>query len=303
MNDEEMQRIHDNVDKQFNHKQLKAAGVNWHYVEFGNPSGPAVLLVHGLPECWYSWHSVIPYLDQEYRILAIDMKGQGRSVSDDNNYEWHHVAAQMAGFMDALGIAKYHIVGHDWGAIITSILVGDFPERILSFTRMEADLFPPGENSDTYKKKPQWLLFKNEAFGKWFLKRTARNGWFTHLCYKGKRVQRILKPISDEDFAYLTFEFARSGVAEAAAAYFFPRNRDMKALFDEIAYNDFPFPVLQLQADSDPSQPKEMFQEIPQLCKNVTLKWVTGASHFSNLDQPEQVAEGINLLISSIGVK
>jgi pimeloyl-ACP methyl ester carboxylesterase len=300
MNFEEMQQIHDNVDKQFNHKQMKASGVNWHYVEFGNPSGPAVLLVHGLPECWYSWHDVIPHLDERYRIIAVDMKGQGRSVSGDDNYEWHHVAAQMAGLMAALGLIKYHMVGHDWGAIITSVLAGDFPEQILSFTRMEADLFPPGENTGMYKKKPQWLLFKNEAFGKWFLRRTARNGRFTRICYKSKRVKRILKPISDEDFAYLTFEFARPGVAEAAAAYFLPRNRDLPALFDKIAYNDFPFPVLQLQADSDPSQPRDIFEKIPQLCKNVKLKWVTGASHFSNLDQPEQVAEGINLLLRSV---
>lgn len=299
MNMFEMQRLHDNVDKRFQHRQLPAAGVNWHYVEFGNQSGPAVLLVHGLPECWYSWHCVIPQLDQNYRIIAVDMKGQGRSVAEDTNYEWHHVASQLAGFMEALEIRKYHLVGHDWGAIITSVLAGDFPDRLLSYTRMEADLFPPGENSNTYKKKPQWLLFKNEAFGRWFLKRAARSGRFTRICYRGKRVQHMMKPISDEDFAYLTVEFARPGVAEAAAAYFLPRNRDMTALFDKIAFNDFSFPVLQLQADSDPSQPKELFEKIPVLCKNVMLKWVTEASHFSNLDQPQQVADGINMLIHS----
>jgi pimeloyl-ACP methyl ester carboxylesterase len=51
---------------------------------------------------------------------------------------------------------------------------------------------------------------------------------------------------------------------------------------------------------SDPSQPRYIFEKIPRLCKNVKLKWVTGASHFSNLDQPEQVAEGINLLLRSV---
>lgn len=299
MNMSEMQKMHDNIDKQFSHRQLQASGVNWHYVESGNPFGTAILLVHGLPECWYSWHHVIPLIDQKYRIIAVDMKGQGRSVSDDNNYEWHHVASQLASFMETLGVARYHLVGHDWGAIITSVLAGDFSERILSFTRMEADLLKPGESTNTYKKKPQWLLFKNEAFGKWFLKRAAHSGRFTKICYKSNRVKRVIKPILDEDFAYLTVEFARPGVAESAASYFLPRNRDMNALFDKIAYNNFAFPVLQLQADSDPSQPKELFEKIPEVCKNVKLKWVINASHFSNLDQPQQVADGINALIHS----
>ena len=291
--------MHDTLDRLYKHKQLEAEGVAWHYVEFNAESRKVILLVHGLPECWYSWHAVIPFLDQDYRVIAVDMKGQGRSVSNDGNFEWHHVARQLAAFMEKLGIPKYHVVGHDWGAIITSVLVGDYPNRILSFTRMEADLFPLEENSETYKMKPQWLLFKNEFVGKWFLKITAATGLFTRLCYKGKRVRRMLRSISPEDYAYLTYEFARHGVAEAAASYFLPLNRDMEALFDKIAFNDFPFPVMQLQADSDPSQPKELFEDIPKRCKNVQLKWVTEASHFSNLDQPEQVANAINELVRS----
>ena len=108
----------------------------------------------------------------------------------------------------------------------------------------------------------------------------------------------MLKQISAEDFAYLTFEFARPGVAEAAAAYFLPRNRDMTALFDKIAFNDFPFPVLQLQADSDPAQPPSIFADAASECPHVQLKWISNASHFDNFDQPQQMADAINRFIN-----
>ena len=99
---------------------------------------------------------------------------------------------------------------------------------------------------------------------------------------------------------YFVYEFSRPGVSEAAAKYFLEENRDFNALFDKIAYNSFSFPVVQLQADRDPAQPIELFEEIPRRCKNISLKIVKNAGHFSNLDQPQQVADAINELVHGI---
>lgn len=59
---------------------------------------------------------------------------------------------------------------------------------------------------------------------------------------------------------------------------------------------------MQLQADNDPAQPIELFEKIPELCKNVTLKVVRDAGHFFNLDQPQQVADAINEFINKINM-
>lgn len=290
---------HHRIDNQYEHHYIETKNVKWHYVEYGNPNGVPVILVHGLPECWYSWYKVAPLLNQEYRIIVIDNKGQGRSVAYNDNFEWHNIAKEMIEFIDALNIKKFHVVGHDWGSIITSILVGDYPERILSYVRMEADLFQPKDKANTYTKKPQWLIFNNERFGRWFLDKTASNGIFTKICYKSKKVKRVLNPISDDEYAYLTYEFKRENVGINAAKYFLPKNRDMDGMFDKIAFNNFDFPVIALQADSDPSQPKEIFKDIDK-CKNVELIWIKDASHFSNLDQPQQVAKAINTVLERV---
>lgn len=290
---EQTQRNHDMIDNQYNHKYLEAGGVRWHYIDEGSSDGEVILLVHGLPEGYYSWSKVIPFIDPKYRIIAMDMKGYGRSVSNDNNYEWHHVADQTLALMDALGIEKFNIVGHDWGAIISSILVGDHPDRILSFVRMEADIFSLKGRSTKYIEKPQWLLFKNEWLGNYVL---SDSEWFIDTVYNDKRMTTSL---SESDREYFIYEFSREGVSQAVCRYFLDKNRDLNALMDKIAYNDFPFPVLQLQADSDPAQPRELFEKIPEICKNVELKWVTNAGHFSNMDQPRQVAESINEFVNN----
>jgi len=51
---------------------------------------------------------------------------------------WHKVAKQTLDLMDAIGTGKFYIVGHDWGALISSVMVVDHPERFLGYVRMEA---------------------------------------------------------------------------------------------------------------------------------------------------------------------
>jgi len=291
---EKAQGIHDLIDKQYHHYYREAAGVRWHYVETGNPKGEVILLLHGLPEGYYSWHQVIPLLDTNYRIIAIDMKGYGRSTSGDDNYDWHHVGDQTLALMDTLGISKFHVVGHDWGTIISSMMVGDHPERILSYVRMEADIFKPDGGFKMYLLKPQFLLFKSEWLGNLLLSHTQ---WFIDKAYNH---ERMLTKLTADERTYFIYEFSRPGVAAAVCKYFLDKNRDVDALTTKIAFNNFPFPVLQLEADSDPAQPKEIFAKVPELCKNVKLKWVDHASHFSNLDQPQQVADAINEEVRSV---
>jgi pimeloyl-ACP methyl ester carboxylesterase len=159
----DFQSTHDAIDIQFNHQERIVNGIQWHYVDEGNPDGEVILFMHGLPEAWYSWHYVLLKVDHNYRLIAIDMKGYGRSDLQDSDYDWHHVAEQIVDFIDSLDIKKYYVVSHDWGTIIGSVLVSDHPEHILGYVRMEADLVQKKNNGiiSGYIQKPQWLLFQS----------------------------------------------------------------------------------------------------------------------------------------------
>ena len=288
----EHQSEHDAIDAQFSQHDTVVNGLKWHYVEAGNPNGTAILFMHGLPEGWYSWSEVLPLVDHNYRLIAIDMKGYGRSDQQDDNYNWHTVAQQTVDFMNSLGIQKYYVVSHDWGTIIGSVLVSDHPDHILGYVRMEADLLPK-DNSGTiagYIQKPQWLLFQSKFIGTFMMQDP---GWFIDMIYPS----RMTAPFKQVDRDYLVYAFSRPGVSDKVPNYFLKKNWDLDAAIGKICKNDFPFPVLQLQADSDPAQPKSIFADAAAQCPHVQLQWVTNASHFDNFDQPKQVADAINKFV------
>ena len=291
---ERTQAAHDAADAAFQHHFVEAGGVRWHYVEAGNPTGPAVLMLHGLPESWYSWSHVLPKLDPAFRYIVPDMKGYGRSTATDDDYNWHRVGDQTLALMDRLGIGQFFIIGHDWGAVIASVLVVDHPARVLGFVRMEADLkYTPGQPlKELYRQKPQWKLFQNKKLAIGFLSDAAR---VIDLVYP-PRMTTALKP-ADRD--YFVYEFSRPGVAEAIAHYFQYANWDLEAAVSKIANGRFDFPILQLQADQDPAQPMHLFDDVETLFPGIRLEWITDASHFDNLDQPDQVANAINRFLKT----
>jgi epoxide hydrolase 4 len=292
----EFQATHDAIDAQFNHQDRTVNGIKWHYVDEGNPSGQVILFLHGLPEGWYSWRYVLPLVDQKYRLIAIDMKGYGRSDLRDKDYNWHHVAGQTLELMNSLGVKKFFVVSHDWGTVIGSVLVGDHPDHISGYVRMEADLIMKGDRSrpslSAYLQKPQWLLFQNNWIAS-FMYRDA--GWFIDFVYPS----RMVTPFKRVDRDYLVYEYSRPGVAEMNPKYFKATNWDLNAAIGKICKNDFPFPVLQLQADSDSSQPKSIFADAATECPRVQIEWVRNANHFDNFDQPVQVADAINRFVHS----
>lgn len=289
---------HDAIDAQFNQKDMVVNGIQWHYVDEGTPTGTVILFLHGLPEGWYSWSKVLPLVDHNYRVIAIDMKGYGRSDLTDPDYNWHTVASQTLDLMTSLGVDKFYVVAHDWGSIIGSVLVSDHPEHILGYVRMEADLIQ-GESQEkpsvaAYLQKPQWFFFQNDWIAS-YLYQDA--GWWIDTVYANRMLTKL--PQADRD--YLVYEYSRPGVAEMNPKYFNPANWDLTSAVGEICKSNFGFPVLQLQADSDPAQPKSIFADVATHCPNVQLEWVTNASHFDNFDQPVQVAEAINRFVHANG--
>ncbi|MBN1665263.1 MAG: alpha/beta hydrolase [Deltaproteobacteria bacterium] len=290
----EFQSTHDAIDAGFNHHERIVNGIKWHYVDEGAPKGRVILFLHGLPEGWYSWRYILPLIDANYRLIAIDMKGYGRSDLQDKNYDWHHVARQTVELMDALDIRTFFVVGHDWGSLIGSVLVHDHPARIRGFVRMEADLIPKTghERILTLLKKPQWILFRINRIATYLMRDP---GFFIDRVYKSRMVTSLKKVDRD----YLVYEFSRPGVAQINPTYFNGKNWDLDTAIGEICKNNFSFPVLQLQADRDPAQPPSLFTDVSVKCPNVRMEWINNASHFDNFDQPRQVADAINRFVNA----
>lgn len=281
------QAAHDAVDAQFNHFNLFVNGVKWHYVQSGNPNGTAILFLHGLPESWYTWRYVLPLMNQSYRLIAVDMQGYGQSITPGNNYELKNIAKETVDLMDSLNITKFYVVGHDWGTLVGEVLVEQYPDSILGFVRMSGGT-PINANLSPTIDNPQFILFTSPRMGTLFMQDAQ---WFVNSVY----LPRLVKPFSEVDKMYVTYEFSRPGVAQNVPLYFMPQNQqEYRDANNRLISQNWTFPILLLQADQDFSQPKSSFDGLNTIAPQLSLKWITNASHFDCFDQPGEVANAIN---------
>jgi len=99
------------------HRVIETNGIRLHIAEQGR--GPLVVLCHGFPESWYSWRHQLNALSAAgFRVVAPDMRGYGRSDRPQatDQYTVLHLCGDMVGLLDALGVDRAVIAGHDWGA-------------------------------------------------------------------------------------------------------------------------------------------------------------------------------------------
>lgn len=124
------------------HRFSEAEGVRWHWVEAG--AGDPVVLLHGMPGTWHSWAGVIPELAGEYRVLAFDLKGFGRSEAGAGDYSAAGVAAQLLDVLEREEVTPFRLVGHDWGGLVGARLAGEVPDKVEAYVHVAA----PGDVYD-----------------------------------------------------------------------------------------------------------------------------------------------------------
>jgi pimeloyl-ACP methyl ester carboxylesterase len=110
------------------HHMVDVDGVRMHYAEAG--SGEPLVLIHGFPQNWYMWRSVIPELAKHYRVIVPDMRGAGWSDAPATGYGKEQIADEMAAFMDAVGAPRARVMAHDWGGYIGFMLGLRHPEKV-----------------------------------------------------------------------------------------------------------------------------------------------------------------------------
>ena len=108
-------------------------GVRLHAVAAGPKDGPLVILLHGFPEFWYSWHKQIgPLAEAGFRVVAPDQRGYNLSSKPPNiaGYAISNLVADVIAIADQLGQDKFYLAGHDWGAAVAWATALFEPERL-----------------------------------------------------------------------------------------------------------------------------------------------------------------------------
>lgn len=109
----------------FRSEVAEANGTRLHYVIGGK--GPALVLLPGWPETWWSFHKIMPALARDHTVLAIDLRGMGSSARPPGGYDKKTMAKDVHDLLLAVGYSEVEIVGHDIGAQVAWSLAANYP--------------------------------------------------------------------------------------------------------------------------------------------------------------------------------
>lgn len=116
----------------------RSGEVELHVTEAGPADGPPVVLLHGFPDSAHLWrHQVAALASAGHRVLAPDLRGYGLSSRprDVSAYAMVHLVGDVLAVLDAAGLERAAVVGHDWGSVLgwaTALAAPDRVERLVA---------------------------------------------------------------------------------------------------------------------------------------------------------------------------
>ncbi|MBY8864016.1 alpha/beta hydrolase [Nocardia sp. CA2R105] len=126
----------------FDHFDVATSGSMIHGVQAGN--GPAVLLLHGIPQTHAMWRLVAPVLARDFTVVATDLRGYGDSSPDAaGDHSMRALAQEQREAMELLGHRRFAVVGHDRGARCAYRMALDYPETVTALSML--DIVPTSE--------------------------------------------------------------------------------------------------------------------------------------------------------------
>lgn len=104
-----------------------------HYLDWdggGARAAMPMVALHGLASTAHWYRRLAARLGRYYRIVAPDQRGHGQTTQAAAGYDWQTLAADVAGFMDALGLEQAAVLGHSWGGNVAINVAARFPQRV-----------------------------------------------------------------------------------------------------------------------------------------------------------------------------
>jgi pimeloyl-ACP methyl ester carboxylesterase len=261
-------------------------GVRVHLAAAGPAGAPPVLALHGWPQHWWSWRHVIEALDAEVRMLCPDLRGLGWSgVPEDDDYRKQRMADDAIALLDALGLDRVLLTGHDWGGWAAILAALTAPERFSGLLALSVGhpWVPPAAGL-----RHGWLLAYQLPLAAPFAgERVIRDGRYPRgMLRNGRRDGRRWTP--EEEDAYVDV-LREPAVAHASSKLYRDfLTRDMPAT-RSLARRRFAMPARLVIGSREP------FRVFAAGFRG-DVEVVDGAGHFLPEEAPRAVAERIRAM-------
>jgi pimeloyl-ACP methyl ester carboxylesterase len=266
------------------HHTYSLSGIDLHYVSAGS-DGSAVLLVHGFPETWWTFHKLIPLLAAEHRVYAVDLPGFGDSTPGE--YASSTAAEILALLIEELGLGSAHLTGQDIGGPATFRVAATHPQLVRSLAAIETGL--PGFGLE--------MLADVTHGGAWHIGMLAAPGIAEMLLAGHERefLAGYAYPslcatdgaISESDVDEFTRTFARPGGFLGASGLYRSMLEEGEEIQGLVAQNKLQIPVLAVGAGGGEFTHHTM-THVAEHLSNATLE---GIGHYVALEGPHALAQ------------
>jgi pimeloyl-ACP methyl ester carboxylesterase len=259
-------------------------GVQMHAVTAG--AGPTIVLLHPEPGDASTFAAVIPRLADEYRVLALDLRGHGASAKPRGDYSVHTQASYVMRFLDAVGARRVVLVGNSYGAIVALHIAAYVPERVRAV-----------------------VLSGTCAYGDYHLPWRARllSSWAGRLLAPVVPFRAVAREYRAQ-FADPSRVSAEQIDAVRAA---FTDRSSRRALWQQAHQLDFSAiepllgrisaPALLLWGRSDPATPPYWARRLARDLTDARLALIDHCGHYPPLEQPEVFCRATREFVATLG--
>ena len=204
---------------EISHGYAQVGDVRLHYAECG-AGERLVVLLHGFPECWYSWRHQLQSLGAHYRVVAPDLRGYNLSDKPgrDEDYRMQRLVDDVTGLIRHFGAREAAVVGHDWGGAVAWAVAQYYPDYVWKLASLQTP--PPavwGKNLTLKQLLRSWYMFffQLPAVPEWLMRRDD----FARL---GKMLRATSRPgtFTDEDIEVLKSALREPGAVTGGINYY-----------------------------------------------------------------------------------
>src|ERR1700737_4784747 len=177
-------------------------------------TGKPVIMLHGFPDTGELWRNQVPVLNAAgFRTIVPDMRGRGQSAKPEAvaEYALPLIVQDVTGILDALGIDRAHVVGHDWGAAVAWLVASFAPERVDRLVAISVGFPGAGGLPDLEALQKMWyrILIAFPAAEELF----QRNDWYLmRALLQGGDAEVALKTLAEPGALTAAFNWYRANL-------------------------------------------------------------------------------------------
>ena len=110
---------------------VEANGLRFHYLDWGDPANPPLVLLHGVGQTCHTWDLFAAAMSSHFHLMAFDQRGHGDTDwAADKDYSRQSMVKDVGAFTTALGLERFFLTGMSMGGANSLSFTAKNPDRV-----------------------------------------------------------------------------------------------------------------------------------------------------------------------------